>query len=282
MAVDESKVRWSPAGRLPTVDERRVFDALFETVALSTVIVIFYDEADCELKHGTGTCILARDRTLIATAGHHFVREPIPAYACVWSPTIAADRLARVALTHRVGGNPDDPVDLALLEIDPHRAYALGTRFLTLDRVDPFFGASNGEHLFICGYGGDPSRRDGEDGRVAVGLNVSARLGTAIESTSIAPRHRPAPKTDIFMLYPRAADDPTYEGLSGAGIWSPNFHENGWTPRDARLVGIQHEALQAEEWVRATRIEHLLTALAQRYPDVRDEVEGILSRSGRL
>lgn len=263
MAVDESKVRWSPAGRLPTVDERRVFDALFEVVALSTVIVIFYDEADCELKHGTGTCILGGDHTLIATAGHHFVREPIPAYARVWAPTIPADRLAPVALAHRVGGLPDDPIDLALLEIDPRRAHALGTRFLTLDRVDPFFGGSHGEDLFVCGYGGDPSRADGEHGRVAVGLNVTAQWGAAIASPSIDPRHRPDPKNDIFMQYSRGAGDPRPEGLSGAGLWSPNLRASGWSPKDARLVGIQHEALgRAEGWVRATRIEHLLACIS--------------------
>jgi hypothetical protein len=115
-------------------------------------------------------------------------------------------------------------------------------------------------------------------GRRPFGLNVSAHWGTAIASSSIDPQYRPDPKTDIFMQYPRGAGDPMFGGLSGAGRWSPNLRGSGWIPRDAGLVGIQHEALgRAEGWVHATRIAHLLAAIAQRYPDVRDEVEGILS-----
>jgi hypothetical protein len=280
MVNDEGpEERWSSAGTAPTEYLRQVFDALFKRVEQSTVVVGFYDEADCELKHGTGTCIVMNDHWLIATAGHHFVREPLPSHVGLWAPTMPKDQRVPAVLTHREGGLKRAPTDLAWLEVEPGYALELGRRFLTIDQLAPSFPKDGGEHLFIFGYAGEPTISDGDGGSPAFGLSAAGHWSTSIESSTIDPRHRPNPDIDIFMRYTRAVDDPVFGGLSGSGLWAPNLRSGApWSPESARLVGVQHEALDAGRWVRGTRISHWLRPLADLYPDLRADVEHALAQ----
>lgn len=69
---------------------------------------------------------------------------------------------------------------------------------------------------------------------------------------------------------------PDPNGISGCGVWKDLPKPSDvWTPRDGRLVAVEHTHVASTQQIRATRIELVLQMIATEYPELaRDIAEG--------
>lgn len=92
------------------------------------------------------------------------------------------------------------------------------------------------------------------------------------------------PSPEILLSHPKRAGIgsmktkggvPNLKGISGGGIWLLAIKTEGiWHPH-SRLIGIQVDAKQDENWLRGTLIDHWLALVEANYPALRKNISKI-------
>jgi hypothetical protein len=277
--------------REPPPLQRATLDAAADFVARRTVFVGLFDP-NCErgLDRGTGTCIAVGGRYFVATAAHHFVDVPEKPYLVGVTPLSASPtrEIFRATSHGYRGGGKGDPMDVAWLEVTERTAADLGREFLSLDGIETGGEDREGEPIFSYGFPFWMETTETAEGR-AFGLAAQCYSTVLLDARRIVAECAPDPTFDLFARYTAGPNDEIHEGrmanmpdargLSGGGFWRFNIGKPTlWTPRDVKLVGIEHQYCPAGGWFRATKVHHWLRLVADDHPSLRDLIAPLVER----
>ncbi len=241
---------------------------------------------------GTGTGVLfgIGERAFVITASHVFtllqraMRARLPILVPTGKPGVPFLRLDRVggyySVDPKVAGQPDDPLDIALLELSPPMGDALGRHmhFLHMPELDMDDPSAVESQYLTFGY---PhlllDQRDDAGQLIYTPLHLISRAYRG--QRGVLPTY--AAEAEIAVdFFPDSARDsegkaialPNPKGASGCGIWRivrDDDDYDRWAPALLRLVGIEHTWNHEANVLRGTRIGHAIAEIAHRYEDVR-------------
>jgi hypothetical protein len=258
-------------------------DALEQGVGACTAMVAVFADASCEklLGRGTGTCIQIGGRYLVATAAHIFEKTPATYQAAVVCLTESGSTIWPTSWP-RIRGGADELVDVAFLELESAVATTTGRSFIQVRTLDPFYQEAASDLAFVYGYPWPVEMLEkGATGRDRFGLVTVADM-TGFLVTSSQQENEPF---DLRVRYTRPLERgapppgrvhrlPDPRGLSGGAVWAMTG-----AGQDARLrvVGTVRAWCETEHWLQCDRIGHWMQFVADERPDVRLEIEGILT-----
>jgi hypothetical protein len=250
--------------------------ALAKHLGRSSVCLIGSDKSGPH-EAASGTCICLGGRFFIATAAHFLKAYPDSDVFVVSSSTPSRNR---TPFLHRgsVGGESDDRVDVAFLELDAADAKALGKQFIDSSRLHLGFSSASTDSLVVHGFPTESMDRT----RFAENILGVEPLGYVTRAIDVsAVQHSKVkldPHYDVCLEYPRGGNViighpdralPKAPGISGGGVWvidmqSPTI----WSPDGARLIAIEHE-WREYEYLRGTLIRHWVELVGSELPELR-------------
>jgi hypothetical protein len=218
---------------------------------------------------GTGTVIDLRGRPYLVTAQH-------VAAEMLATDGVTGQRKYPEGLCHSAGNgelmvrviNPWTAVsgltDLAVTRLESDLVRESSIVPLRPDRFAPHSRDLNDDVYFVHGWPGHRSRFTSFEGRGV--MAASLPYGGWLAEGTAWPHFDPAvhialtyPATDLIDERGRAATFVPPGGLSGSLLWKTNRAGAGpgWSPSDARVVGLVTRWDQDGQILIATRIEHL-------------------------
>ena len=246
--------------------------ALQQSLARHSVTLLIWDlDVDTPVSAGSATCIELRGVRYLLTAAHVvqnrqggqlaaraigvvFGTEPGPNNSFVQRILIA-------------GGRPDDPLDIALLELSPEGADAIAASKDFLPEKRLLRGVSADETRLFAVYGTPSSLSP---------LSLIKQTFTAgpmcyaTISCHPFPSHLD-PSHDIALEYNKSSNISTSQegeveapeppGLSGGGIWLATEPQEGvfWDPSESKLIGVQHSWSRSAGFVRGTQVQFAIS-----------------------
>ena len=248
-----------------------------------TAAYVFINQAG-EQKIGSGTLVEVSGRCFLATVAHTVPRNVADIWLVKKVQFVSPERLTCV--TRR---EASDNIDVAVFEIESRAVERTGMKPISLDRIhdgrtgNPDFKAkllgfpdkwtcpnkpSPGVLGFVAlTYGCEPV----EPSRWPA---ISTIPGTFDEGRDIVFEFN----SDVIeyesdLPVPAGLPDPF--GMSGGGLWQRSSAVKDtdiWTADDLCLFGIQSSWLIEKGFLKAVQIIHWLKLLADKYPDVHDEL----------
>lgn len=249
-------------------------------IAAATLPIIIRNEVTPELI-GTGVLIQHPKEVVLVTAAHvadYYLKGEV-----LLTKRRLADRdsigiplgppLWKTSAPKEYADRSDDPYDLAVVRF-PRKIRLLLCEHYEPLKDDELQLAADKTCEFYVSHGFPCSLSPASPMTMSLKLNPFTFVAhSPDEARDLKPPHHP--KAEIVVVYsdrhPSQAGQtmPHPRGMSGAGLWTLTKKESGgtWSVKDVRLAGILHTYQSNSSVVRATRIEHFITAINKTFSE---------------
>lgn len=226
---------------------------------------------------GTGTLVRVGSHALLATASHVVIGRRAEAITLMHQSTaLPREGLVRAIHCHSV--DEDDPIDVAVLELDPATLSFSEWGFVDLDDVELTGPYVAGDLLAVHGY---PSQFRRPNARTKVLMVDPFMYLAPVVKSKEWPRINPPanPRIELMMRYlhhqpvpgHRHRQSPDLRGVSGGGIWAVKNTRALWAPSMAKLVAIQRSWID-KRLIVGVQVRHWLELVARVLPDVAPQI----------